>query len=134
METKQLVIDALNGALQFYAENGGRVHFPEDRVIDYNVETSKIASFIDRHPGWIKLSVSLIEGGGIYFIRSVQEFMYSSYEIAWEEDNGHHGSLECFKKMHPDMKKEDRHQFNECCRAINKELSTIIRKIMCEHS
>lgn len=134
METKQLVIDALNGALQFYAENGGRVHFPEDKVIDYNIETSKIASFIDRHPGWIKLSVSLVEGGGIYFIKSKYEGMYNSYQIAWEEDNHFYDSMECFKQIHPDMKKEDKHHFYECCKAIDKELSDIIWRTTSKHS
>lgn len=136
METKQLVIDALNGALQFYAENGGRAHFPEDKVIGYNVETSRIASFEDRHPGWVKLSVQLIEGGGIYFIKPVfTSGICTSYAIAWEEDNNAYNHRDCLKKVRfPELKSKDFHLYIEHFNELKEELSRIVWDVVYKHS
>ena len=83
---EKLLVDVLNNALKAFQDNGGKV-YPGDIVVDYNPENVKVASFIDRHPGWIKLYVTLEEGTGLFFIKSETTMFGNIYYIAWEEDN-----------------------------------------------
>lgn len=88
METKEILIIALNMAIKSFKERGGKV-FSGDVVVDYNKDNIKVASFIDRHPGWIKLYVTLQEGTGLFFIKSESSMWGNNYYIAWEEDDSY---------------------------------------------
>lgn len=88
METKAIVLAALNAAITSFKERGGKV-YSGDIVIDYNPDNVGVASFIERHPGWVKLYVTLQEGTGLFFLKCESSAWGNTYFLAWEEDNFH---------------------------------------------
>lgn len=126
MNTKELMIDVLNGAIELYTENGGKV-YPGDKIVDYNLDTIRIAPFTDRHPGWIKLYVQLKEGTGEIFFSMKSTMHGNEYYIAWESDNGFHTAFECLRRRFP--KGSIEHElFIEHYKQVREELEDIIRK------
>lgn len=81
METKELFIKVLNKAIEAYKAQKN-LSIGGDVVVDYVPEKCRIASYLDRHPGWIKLPVLLEEGTGYIFLK----VRYDIIVLAWEED------------------------------------------------
>lgn len=102
MEAKDLVISALNGAIKLYARDGGRI-YEGDEVVDYNIDSIKVANFTYRHPGWIMLYVKLKEGSGCFFLKMEYSMFINKVYIAWEEDNVPRGMLECLRYDNKDF-------------------------------
>lgn len=103
---KGLVIAALNGAINIYAKNGGKV-YPGDKVVDYCIDSTQIADYTYRHPGCIMLYVKLKEGSGCFFLKTEtvagQYIPTNKVFVAWEEDNNMHKLLfECFDNADTD--------------------------------
>lgn len=83
METRELFIKVLNGVIKGYKTQKG-LPVGSDVVVDYIPEECKIASYLDRHPGWIKLPVVLKEGTGYVFLSTKWSIRI---KLAWEEDD-----------------------------------------------
>lgn len=127
METKELVIDVLNEAMKAFQTNGGKLH-PENVVVDYNPDTIRVASFVDRHPGWIKLYVTLREGTGCFFLSSEAALLGGIYYIAWEEDNGFHTVSTLLRRKYETLRKTDKVLYFEYLNQVEEELDNIITK------
>ena len=127
METKELVIDVLNEAMKAFQTNGGKL-YSEDVVVDYNPDTIRVASFVDRHPGWIKLYVTLREGTGCFFLSSKATMIGNIYYIAWEEDNGFHSVSTLLRRKYETLRKIDRALYLKYLSQVEEELDNIITK------
>lgn len=127
METKELVIDILNAAIDAFASNGHKV-YPGDKVVDYNVESVRIAPYGDRHPGWIKLFVTLEEGSGLFFLSSKLTMTGNVYYVAWEEDNGFHSVGELLRRKHAALRRTDRTLYYKYLDQAEAEIEGIIVK------
>lgn len=127
METKQLLIDILNAAIEAFRSDGYKVYFG-DQVVDYNVENIRIAPYIDRHPGWIKLGVTLKEGSGVFFLSSRTSMLGNTYYIAWEEDNSSHSVMSLMKTKYNVLLKQDRKQFLERARQVYTIMDDLITR------
>lgn len=80
------VIKVLDRAIVMYKlEN----HQPlwGDVVMNYNAENCKIASYITRHPGCVKMPVTLKEGTGYIFLKEETTMLGSNVYLCWEEDD-----------------------------------------------
>ena len=86
---EQLIITALNRAIKVYKTNTGQPMWG-DIVTSFSSENTKVATFIDRHPGCIKLPVRLEEGTGYFFLKSESTMLGNFIYIAWEEDDSMH--------------------------------------------
>ena len=86
---EQLIITALNRAIKVYKTNTGQPMWG-DIVASFNSENTKVATFIERHPGCIMLPVKLEEGSGYFFLKSESTMFGNCIYIAWEEDNSMH--------------------------------------------
>lgn len=102
---KELIIKALNRAIRVYKSNN---HQPTwgDVVTDFNVDNTKVGTYLTRHPGCIMLPVKLEEGSGYFFIRVDTTILGNKVYIAWEEDNTMHSLAELLSDMSPDVVKE----------------------------
>ena len=102
---KELIIEALNRAIRVYKSNN---HQPlwGDIVTDFNVNNTKVGTYLTRHPGCIMLPVKLEEGSGFVFIRVDTTMLGNKAYIAWEEDNTMHSLAELLSDMLPDVVKE----------------------------
>lgn len=127
METKELIINVLNAAIDAFANNGYKV-YPGDVVIDYNPDTIRVASFIDRHPGWIKLYVTLEEGTGCFFLSSKTTMVGNTYLIAWEEDDDFHTVSTLLRRKYKTLRKTDIPLYYEYLSQVEEELDNIITK------
>lgn len=127
METKELVIDVLNAAIDAFANNGHKA-YPGDKVVDYNINSVRIAPFTDRHPGWIKLYVTLEEGTGLFFLSSKTTMIGNIYYIAWEEDNGFHTVSTLLRRKYGTLRRTDRALYFEYLNQVEEELDNIITK------
>lgn len=80
------IIKAFNEAIRMYEI---RTYEPELKanVIEYYPEKAKIASYLDRHPGYIKLPVKLEEGSGYMFLKSEWSVFSTTIYLAWESDD-----------------------------------------------
>lgn len=86
---EQLVIIALNRAIKVYKTNTGQPLFG-DVVASFDSKNTKVATFIERHPGCIKLPVRLEEGTGYFFLKAESTMLGNRIYIAWEEDDSMH--------------------------------------------
>jgi hypothetical protein len=127
METKELVIDVLNEAMKAFQGNGGKL-YPGDVVVDYNPDTIRVASFIDRHPGWIKLYVTLEEGTGLFFLSSKTTMVGNICYIAWEEDNSFHTVSALLRSRYETLRRTDMPLYYEYLSQVEEELDNIITK------
>ena len=93
METKELFIKALNKAIEAFKAQKS-LSIGGDVVVDYIPEKCKIATYIDRHPGWIKLPVLLEEGTGYIFLMVKNGSIF----IAWEADAKPHALLDLLEE------------------------------------
>lgn len=89
METKDLFIKVLNKAIEAYKAQKN-LPVGGDIVVNFIPEKCKIASYLDRHPGWIKLPVLLEEGTGYVFLMVKNGSIF----IAWEADGKPHALLD----------------------------------------
>lgn len=81
------VIKAFNRAIVMH-KNENYQPLWGDVVVKYSAEDCKIASYIDRHPGCIKLPVTLKEGTGYIFMKEETKMLGSNkIYLCWEEDN-----------------------------------------------
>lgn len=80
------VIKVLNRAIVMYKEEN---HQPlwGDVVMNYNAENCKIASYITRHPGCVKMPVTLKEGTGYIFLKEETTMLGNKVYLCWEEDD-----------------------------------------------
>lgn len=127
METKELIINVLNAAIDAFASNGHKI-YPGDVVVDYNPDTIRVASFIDRHPGWIRLYVTLKEGTGLFFLSSKTTMVGNIYYIAWEEDNGFHTVSALLRSRYETLRRTDMPLYYEYLSQVEEELDNIITK------
>lgn len=127
METKELIINALNAAIDAFASDGHKV-YPSDVVVDYNPDTIRVASFIDRHPGWIKIHVTLKEGTGLFFLSSKTTMFGNTYYIAWEEDDGFHTVSTLLKRKYETLRRTDKALYLKYLSQVKEELDNIIIK------
>ena len=102
---KELIIKTLNRAIRVYKSNN---HQPiwGDVVTDFNVDNTKVGTYLTRHPGCIMLPVKMEEGSGYFFIRVDTTILGNKAYIAWEEDNTIHSLAELLSDMSPDVVKE----------------------------
>lgn len=127
METKELIINALNAAIDAFASDGHKV-YPGDKVIDYNIDSVNVAPFIDRHPGWIRLYVTLKEGTGLFFLSSKTTMFGNTYYIAWEEDNGFHTVSTLLRRKYETLRRTDKALYLKYLSQVKEELDNIISK------
>lgn len=80
------VIEVLNRAIVMYKDEN---HQPlwGDVVVRYNADACKIASYINRHPGCIKMPATLKEGTGYIFLKEETTKLGNKVYLCWEEDN-----------------------------------------------
>ena len=124
METKAIVMTALNAALLLFSKRGGKISY-RDVVVDYNRDDVKVATFCTRHPGWIELYVRLEEGTGLFFIKSETTMYGNIYYIAWEEDNSSSSFLEITRDLYKNIYGKD---YKKALKLLYKELEYIVTK------
>ena len=112
MVQKEFIIEALNRAIRVYKSNS---HQPiwGDIVIDFNVDRTKVGTYLTRHPGCIMLPVKLEEGSGFVFIRVDTTMLGNKAYLAWEEDNTMHDLAELLSNISPKAVKEALGFFDE---------------------
>ena len=105
MEQKELIIEALNRAIEVYKSNS---HQPMwgDIVTNFNVDRTSVGTYLTRHPGCILLPVTLKEGSGFLFIRIDTTMLGNKAYLAWEEDDTMHSVAELLSDMSPKVVKE----------------------------
>lgn len=98
------MIKALNRAIKVYKSNNHRPMLG-DIVLSYDQDNTKVATYIERHPGCIMLPVKLEEGTGYFFLMSESTMFGNRIYIAWEEDDHMHPLRGLLSDMSYDVSK-----------------------------
>lgn len=109
---KELIIEVLNRAIRMYKSNR---HQPMwgDIVIDFNVDRTKVGTYLTRHPGYIMLPVKLEEGSGFIFIKVITTMLGNKAYLAWEEDDTMHSLAELLSDKSLKVVKEALYFFDD---------------------